>query len=146
MSALVPLIILLLPSVWTVLIFRSAVVSLHNAGKTRGEIENIKTGFSFIQRLFLLNIKDAAAGTPKYNVYRHNIEKFLFGYLIAVFVLWILVIISIAAKGIISFVTVLTVIKLLLVDLICVGVYLKFNTVFNKSTKRLNWKWTVKNK
>ncbi len=145
MSALVPLIILLLPSIWTVLIFRSAIVSLHNAGKTREEIENIKTGFSFIQRLFLLNIKDATAGTPKYNVYRHNIEKFLFGYLIAVFVLWVLVIISIVAKGMTGFVTVLTVIKMLLIDLIGAGVYLRFNTVFNKRTKRFHWKWTVKN-
>ena len=144
MSPTVSLIILLISSVWTILILRSAIVTMHSSGKTREELENVKKGYSFIQRLFLLNVKDASAGNPKLNLYRHNIEKFLFGYIIALFTIWILVIISILAPGMRGFVFALVIIKLVLADIGILGVFAKFNTVIDKKNKTISWKWAKK--
>ena len=139
------LIILLVFSLWTILVLRSAVVSLHQAGKSKEEIENIKKGYSFIQRLFLLNVKDASAGTPKYNVARKNIEKFLFGYIIAMAVLWVLLIFAIIFEGMVPFVSVLIIAKTVLVDILLMGFYIHSNTVKDKRNKTIRWKWANKN-
>lgn len=139
------LIILLVFGLWTVLVLRSAVVSLHQAGKSKEEIANIKKGYSFIQRLFLLNVKDASAGTPKYNVHRRNIEKFLIGYIIAVAVLWVLLIFAVIFDGMTAFVSVLIITKTVLVDILLIGFYIKSNTVKDKKNKTIRWKWANKN-
>ena len=139
------LFILLISSTWTVLVLRSAVVSLHQAGQTPEEIANVKKGYSFIQRLFLLNVKDSSAGNPKYNVARKNIEKFLFGYLIAVAVLWVLLILAVIFDGMTTFVSVLIIGKAVLIDIVVIAFYLKANTVFDKKKKTIHWKWANKN-
>lgn len=139
------LIILLISCASTVLILRSAVVSLHQAGKTPEEIANIKKGYSFIQRLFLLNVKDASAGTPKYNVARKNIEKFLFGYIIAMAVLWVLLIFAVIFEGMVPFVSVLIIAKTVLIDIVLMAFYIKSNTVRDKKNKTIRWKWANKN-
>jgi uncharacterized membrane protein len=129
---------------WTILVMRSAVVSLHRAGKTPQEIENIKKGYSAIQRLFLLNVKDASAGTPKYNLYRRNIEKFLLGYIIAILVIWVLLILAVVFNGMIPFVSVIIIGKTAVVDIVIVALYLKYNTVTDKKNKVIRWKWETK--
>lgn len=139
------LFILLISCAWTILILRSAIVSLHSAGKSEQELANIKKGYSFIQRLFLLNVKDATAGTPKYNGFRKNIEKFLFGYMIAMAVLWVLLILSVVFEGMTGFVSVLIIGKTVLIDILVIALYLKANTVVDKKNKRIHWKWANKN-
>lgn len=139
------LLILIISGLWTILILRSAIVSLHRTGKTREEIENIKKGYSFIQRLFLLNVKDATAGTPKYNLYRHNIEKFLFGYMIAMLAFWVLLILAVIYEGMVPFVSVLIIGKTVIVDIVIIALYLKANTVKDKKNKSIHWKWENKN-
>lgn len=139
------LVILIISCLWTVLVLRSAVVSLHQAGKTKQELENIKKGYSFIQRLFLLNVKDATAGTPKYNLYRRNIEKFLFGYIIAMLAVWVLLILAVIFDGMIPFVSVVIIAKTVIIDIAIIGIYLKYNTVIDKESKTIRWKWANKN-
>lgn len=138
------LIILIVSSLWTILVMRSAIVSLHQAGKSEEEIQNVKTGYSVIQRFFLLNVKDSTAGSPKYNLYRRNIEKFLLGYIIAMLVVWVLLIVAVVADGMVPFVSVIIIGKTVLVDIIVVAVYLKFNTVFDSEKKVIRWKWSNK--
>ena len=138
------LVIHIISCLWTVLVLRSAIVSLHQCGKTEEEIKNVKKGYSFIQRLFLLNVKDASAGTPKYNLYRKNIEKFLFGYIIATLVMWLLIIFAIIFEGMVPFVSVVVIAKTVLVDIGVMAFYLKFNTVFDKKNKTIRWKWSNK--
>ncbi|MBQ6381094.1 MAG: hypothetical protein IJJ41_05820 [Clostridia bacterium] len=139
------LIILIVFSAWTIFVLRSAIVSLHAAGKSKEELANIKKGYSFIQRLLLLNVKDATAGTPKYNGFRKNIEKFLFGYMIAILVLWVLLILSVIFDGMTAFVSVLIIGKTVIVDIVVMAFYLKANTVIDKKNKLIRWKWANKN-
>lgn len=139
------LVILIISCLWTIFVLRSAVVSLHQAGKTKQELENIKKGYSFIQRLFLLNVKDATAGTPKYNLYRRNIEKFLFGYIIAMLAVWVLLIFAVIFDGMIPFVSVVIIAKTVIIDIAVIAVYLKYNTVIDKESKTIRWKWANKN-
>ena len=139
------LIILIISSCWTIFVLRRAIASLHSAGKTKEELENIKKGYSFIQRLFLLNVKDATAGTPKYNGFRKNIEKFLCGYLIATLVLWVLLILAVIFDGMVGFVSVLIIGKTVIVDIVVMALYLKANTVIDKKNKMIRWKWANKN-
>jgi len=139
------LIILLVFSVWTILVLRSAIVSLHQAGKTKEELQNIKKGYSFIQRLFLLHVKDATAGTPKYNLHRKNIEKFLLGYIIAMAVLWVLLIFAVIFEGMVPFVSVLIIAKTVLIDIALMAFYIHANTVTDKKNKKFRWKWLNKN-
>lgn len=138
------LIILFVSSLWSILVLRSAVVSLHRAGKTEEEIKQIKTGYSAIQRLFLLNVKDSSAGTPKYNVYRRNLEKFLFGYIIATLVMWILLVLAVIFENMLTFVSVIIILKTVLVDIGVMAFYLKTNTVIDKKSKTIHWKWANK--
>lgn len=138
------LIILIISSLWTILVMRNAMVSLHRAGKTKLEIAEIKKGYSAIQRLFMLNVKDSSAGTPKYNLYRKNIEKFLIGYIIATLIIWILLIIAIIVKGMVPFVSVIIIGKAIIIDIVLVALYLKFNTVIDKNKKSICWKWSEK--
>ena len=138
------LIILLISSLWTILVLRSAVVSLHQAGKTEEEIQQVKTGYSAIQRLFLLNVKDSSAGMKKYNLYRKNIEKFLFGYIIAMFVMWILLVLAVIFENMVTFVSVIIIAKTVLIDIVVVAFYLKSNTVIDKKNKTIHWKWANK--
>lgn len=138
------LVIHIISCLWTILVLRSAIVSLHQNGKTAEEIKNVKKGYSFIQRLFLLNVKDSSAGNPKYNSYRKNIEKFLFGYIIAMLVIWVLIILAIIFEGMVPFVSVIVIGKTILVDIAVIAVYLKFNTVIDKKNKTIRWKWANK--
>ena len=138
------LVIHIISCLWTTLVLRSAIVTLHQNGKTAEEIRNIKKGYSFIQRLFLLNVKDSSAGNPKYNSYRKNIEKFLFGYLIAMLVIWVLIIFAIIFEGMVPFVSVIVIGKTILVDIAVMAVYLKFNTVIDRKNKTIRWKWANK--
>ena len=138
------LVIHIISCLWTIFVLRSAIVSLHQAGKSNEEIQNTKKGYSFIQRLFLLNIKDATAGTPKYNTYRKNIEKFLFGYIIAVLVIWILIVFAVIFDGMVPFVSVIVIGKTVLVDIVVMVLYLKYNTVLDKKNKTIRWKWINK--
>lgn len=133
-------------STWTVLVMRSAIVSLHNAGKSKEELENIKTGYSALQRFMLLNVKDSSAGMPKYNIYRKNIEKFLKIYLIVSLVIWVLLILAIVVEGMQTFVAVIIIGKAVIVDIGVVFAYIKFNTVLDKKRKMLCWKWEAKQK
>lgn len=138
------LVIHIISCLWTILVLRSAIVSLYQNGKTAEEIKNVKKGYSFIQRLFLLNVKDSSAGNPKYNSYRKNIEKFLFGYIIAMLVIWVLIIFAIIFEGMVPFVSVIVIGKTILVDIAVIAVYLKFNTVIDKKNKTIRWKWANK--
>lgn len=138
------LIILLISSLWTVIVLRSAVVSLHQAGKTPEEIENIKKGYSWIQRLFLLNVKDSSAGMQKYNLYRKNIEKFLFGYIIAMFVMWVLLVLAVIFENMVTFVSVIIIAKTVLIDIVVMAFYIKSNSVIDKKSKTIRWKWANK--
>ena len=138
------LIILLISSLWTIFVLRSAVVSLHQAGKTDEEIENVKKGYSWIQRLFLFNVKDSSAGMKKYNLYRKNIEKFLFGYIIAMFVMWVLLVLAVIFENMVTFVSVIIIAKTVLVDIVVMAFYIKSNAVIDKKSKTIRWKWANK--
>ena len=138
------LVIHLISCLWTVLVLRSAIVSLHQNGKSAEEIQNIKKGYSFIQRLLLLNVKDSSAGNPKFNTYRKNIEKFLFAYIIAMLVIWILIIFAVIFEGMVPFVSVIVIAKTVLVDIGVIAIYLKYNTVIDKKNKTIHWKWANK--
>ena len=138
------LIILIVFSLWTIFVLRSAVVSLHQAGKTQEEIDRVKTGYSAIQRLFLLNVKDASAGNPKYNIPRRNVEKFLMGYIIAMFAMWVLLIFAVIFDNMVTFVSVIIIAKTVLIDIVLMAFYIKSNTVIDKKNKTIRWKWANK--
>lgn len=133
---------LVVSSLWTILLLRSAISSMHASKKTREEKRNIKKGYSWIQRLFLLHVKDSTAGDPRYNKYRRFLEKFLTGYAIASLVLWALVIVGIFVPRFNVVLIVLMSVKVILIDGIGAGFYIHFNTKKDKKRSTLHWKWT----
>lgn len=142
MTSVILLIVLAVSSLWTILIIRSAVSTMHSAGKTYSQRQGVKRGYSWLQRLFLVHVRDSTAGMPKYNKYRSVLEKFLLGYMIACAVIWLCIIVGIFVPRFNVVIIVIMSVKALLVDILGVSFYLYFNTVKDKKHGTINWKWS----